>query len=132
MLDDRFASLPRAGDDVDDSIRQFRLLKNLREMDRGDAGGFGGLEDAGITSREGLRQFPGRHEQRKIPGNDLSGDAKWLSGPSWKCVIELVRPARVIKKVRRDEWQIDVPAFLDRLAAVHRFEHRKLARFFLN
>src|SRR5947207_1357681 len=127
MLDDRFASLPRAGDDVDDSIRQFRLLKNLGEMHRGDAGGFGGLQDAGVTSRERRRQFPRRHEQRKIPGNDLSSDAKWLSGPSWKCVIELVRPARVIKEMRRDERQIDVPAFLDRLAAVHRLEHSQLA-----
>ena len=34
--------------------------------------------------------------------------------------------------MRRDQRQIDVARFLDRLAAIHRFEHGQLARFFLN
>ena len=43
-------------------------------------------------------------------------------------VLELVRPARVVEEVRGGERQIDVARFLDRLAAVHRLEHRELAR----
>ena len=34
--------------------------------------------------------------------------------------------------MRRHERQIHVAAFLDGLAAVHRFEHRQLARFLLD
>src|SRR4051794_15707568 len=101
-------------------------------MQRRDAGRFRRLKDASVSSCERGRELPRRHQEREIPRDDLSGDAKWLSGPSWKCVIELVRPARIIKEMRRDERQIDVPAFLDRLAAVHGFEHGQLARFFLD
>ena len=49
-----------------------------------------------------------------------------------KRVFQFVRPAGVIKKMRGHERQIDVATFLDRFAAIHRFEHGQLARFFLN
>ena len=48
MIDERFAGCARAGNDVDDAVRQFRLLKNLREMHRGNAGGFRRLQHAGV------------------------------------------------------------------------------------
>ena len=49
-----------------------------------------------------------------------------------KGVLQLVRPARVIKKVRGDDGQIHVARFLDGLAAVHGFEHGQFARLFLD
>src|ERR1700730_13461936 len=99
MIDERFARFAGASDDVDHSIRQSRFLQNLREMHRGDAGGFRGLEDAGVSAREGRRKFPRRHQERKIPWNDLTGDTERARGAARKCVSEFVRPSGVIKKV---------------------------------
>ncbi len=49
-----------------------------------------------------------------------------------KRVLELVRPARVIEKVRRGKRDVDIARLFDRLAAVHRLEHRQCPRLFLN
>ena len=78
MIDQRLAGFAGAGDDVDDAVGQFGLLENFGEMHRGDAGGLGGFEDAGISAGERGREFPRRHEQREIPRNDLAGDAERL------------------------------------------------------
>ena len=43
-------------------------------------------------------------------------------------VLELVGPARVVEEVRGRERDVDVARLLDRLAAVHRLQHRELAR----
>ena len=47
--------------------------------------------------------------------------------PAGERVLELVRPARVVPEMRRRERHVDVAALLDRLARVHRLEHRELA-----
>ena len=49
-----------------------------------------------------------------------------------KAYVELVGPARVIEEVRGGERDVDVARLLDRLAAVHRLEHRELARLLLD
>jgi hypothetical protein len=46
-------------------------------------------------------------------------------------VVELIRPTGVVEEVRRHLRQIEVARLLDRLAAIHRLEHGKLARLFL-
>ena len=128
----RRAGLARAGDDVHHAFGQFRFLKNLRQPHRREAGGLGGLEHDGVAARERRRDFPRGHQQRKIPRNDLPRDAERLRRFAGKRVFQLVRPARVIKEMRGHERQIHVAAFLDRLAAVHRFEHGQLARLLLD
>ena len=75
VIDQRLAGFARAGDDIDHAVRQLRFLKNFRQMHRGDAGRLGRFEHAGISRRERGREFPRRHQQRKIPGNDLPGHA---------------------------------------------------------
>ena len=68
----------------------------------------------------------------KFHGNDLSRDAERPRFPPGKSVFEFVRPTGVIKKMRGHQRQIDVAAFLDGFAAIHRFDHGEFARFLLN
>ena len=114
MIHERRAGFARAGDDVHHAFRQFRFLKNLRQPHRGDAGGLRRLQHHGVPARQRRRDFPRRHQQRKIPRNDLPGDAQRLRVSAGKSVFQFVRPAGVIKKMRRHQRQIHVAAFLDR------------------
>ncbi len=100
-------------------------------MQRGDTRCFRRLEHAGVPASKRGSEFPGRHQKWEIPGDYLPRDSQRSRFPSWKCVIQFIRPAGVVKEMRRNQRQIDVARFLDRLAAVHRFEHSQLARFFL-
>ena len=75
MLNQRATGFARAGHDVDHAFGQFSFLKNFREMHRGDRRRLGRFQDTGISAGEGRREFPCRHQQRKIPGNDLTCDA---------------------------------------------------------
>src|SRR5208283_4865862 len=64
-----------AGDYVDYARGQGDLLANLGEGERGKRSEFGGLQHHGISGGEGRSNFPGEHEQGKIPGDDLPDDA---------------------------------------------------------
>ena len=101
-------------------------------MQRRDAGRFGRFQNAGVAAGKRGREFPRRHQQREIPGDNLARDSKRTWFPSGKCVLEFIRPTGVIKKMRCHERQVDVTRFLDGFAAIHRLEHGQLARFFLN
>ena len=92
-------------------------------MQRAERGGLRGLEDAGVAGGKGGGELPCGHEEREIPRDDLAGDAERTSPAAGESVVELVRPAGVVEEMRGDEGQVDVAAFLDRLAAVHRLEH---------
>ncbi len=108
------------------------FLENLGQMHRGDAGGLGRLQHAGVPAGEGGRELPRRHQKREIPRNDLPRDAERLRRPAGKRVAQLIRPAGVVEEVRRHQRQIDVAAFLDRLAAIHRLHDGQLARLLLD
>src|SRR4051812_48296421 len=94
-----------------------------------------GVVDAGLrttvfpAARAG--DLPGEHQQREVPRNDLGGDTERLRDPARERVLELVGPAGVIPEVGRGERDVDVARLLDRLARVHRLEHRELARALL-
>ena len=51
-----------AGHDVDNARRQFGLLEDLCQDERREGRRLGGLEDAGVSRREGGRELPRRHE----------------------------------------------------------------------
>jgi len=132
MIDERAASFARAGHDVNHAIGQPDLLENFGEMKSGDRSGLRRLQDTGVSASKRGRQLPRRHQQREIPGNDLSGDAEWPRFSAWESVFQFVGPACVIEKMCRYQRQIDVARFLDSFAAVHGFEHGQLARLFLD
>ena len=41
--------------------------------------GLGGLQNNGVTSGKGRANLPRKHEQRKVPGNNLATDTNGLS-----------------------------------------------------
>ena len=102
------AGLARARDDIDDARRQISLLDDPGEMERGQRRRFRGLQHDRVAAGERGRDLPGRHQQRKVPGNDLAADADRGDGVAGEGVLELIGPARVVKKVRDREWNIHV------------------------
>jgi hypothetical protein len=55
--------------------RQTHFDRELSESERGERGIFGGLDDDGVAGSQRGRDFPGKHEQRKIPRDDLADHA---------------------------------------------------------
>ena len=101
-------------------------------MESGERRGFGGFEDHGISAGEGGGNFPRQHQQREIPRDDLSRHPERPRGAAGEGISQLVRPAGIIEKMGGDQWEVDVPALADRLASIHRFQHRQFAGFFLD
>src|SRR5215472_2939600 len=62
-------------DDVDHAGWQACFFKPVGKFERGERSLFGRLEHAGATGGDGGTEFPGSHEQRIVPGNDLPRDA---------------------------------------------------------
>src|ERR671937_403832 len=86
---------------------------------------------ARVARRERRRDLPRQHQEREVPRNDLARNPERLRPAVRECVLELVRPARVVEEVRGGQRQVDVARLLDRLAAVERLEHGELARTLL-
>lgn len=107
MIDDRGARGSRARDDVDDPGRKIGILKNLGKLHGREWGCLGGLQNDRIAGREGWRDFPRGHEKRKIPRDDLTGNAERRGFSVGKRVGQLVRPAGVIEKVIGRQWDVD-------------------------
>src|SRR6185436_20556932 len=72
-------SLTITGDNVDDSFRKSRFLDQLREFHCPDRSLFGGFENNCVARCECWREFPRRHQQWKVPGNDLTTNANRLA-----------------------------------------------------
>ena len=128
VLDERGAGFTRAGDDVHDARRQPDVADQLGELERGERRRLRGLQHHRVAAGERRRDLPRRHQQRKVPRDDLAGNAERSRAPPRECVVELVRPAGVVEEVRRGQRHVDVARFADRLAAVERLDHRELAR----
>ena len=101
---------------------------DVGEQHRRERRGRGGLEHDRVAGGQRRGDLPGQHQQREVPRDDLGRDAERPGDPAREGVVELVRPAGVVPEVVRGERDVDVPALLDRLAGVHRFEDGELAR----
>ena len=55
------------------------MFDQLEKFDGGERSGLGGFEDATVSSGQTGGEFPGRHEQGVIPGNDLATNADGLA-----------------------------------------------------
>ena len=79
MLNERSAAtLAKSGHDVDDSWRQSAVGEVLREFQSRERGLLCGLEHAGTPGSNRRRKFPGRHEHRIVPGDNLPRHADGL------------------------------------------------------
>ena len=67
-----------AGKQVDDAIGEAGFLDEFGNAQRGERSLLGGLHDDGAAGGERGAEFPGLHQQRKVPRNDLANDADGL------------------------------------------------------
>ena len=125
-----FTGRPVAGNDIHDAGGQARILANLRERQRSERSEFRGFQHHRVTRSQSRRNLPGQHEQRKIPRNDLTHDT--ASRVTRKFLRQYLRPTRVMIKMPRDQWDIDIAALANRFAVVHRLQHREPPRVFLH
>ena len=65
--------------DIHHAIGKACFLNQFAEAQRRKRRLLRGLQHNGAACRQRRRQFPGRHQQRKIPGNDLADDADRLA-----------------------------------------------------
>ena len=127
VFDQSSSGLTRTRDDVDHALRKFALLEDFREPKCGERGGLCRLEHDRIAAGERRSKLPRRHQQGKVPGNDLrtDPDGPWIrvarNGPS-----QLVAPPCMVEEVLRHQWNVDVPTLLDGLATVDGLEDREL------
>ena len=56
-----------------------RLEGQLAQAERGEGGLLGRLEHDGAAGGQSRAPFPGHHQQREVPGDDLPGDADRLA-----------------------------------------------------
>lgn len=75
-----------AGDDVDDARWEAGLDHKLAEVESGQWGLLGGLEDNCISAGKGWRDFPGEHHEGEVP--------VMMSEP-WSSWADLTGAARV-------------------------------------
>src|SRR5262249_10824622 len=106
------------------------FLADLREGQRSERSEFGRLQDHRISGSESGRDFPGEHQQRKIPGNDLADNA--ARDVTGKFLRDQLSPAGVMIEMPCDQRNIDVAALANRFAVVECFQHCEAARMFLN
>ena len=129
LHDWRAAGLPKAGDDVHDTFRQPDFLEPLRHLQRCERSLLRWLEDARTSSGERWSQFPRRHQQRIVPGNNLSGNAHRLLQSQTHGVIghridvaqNLRRQASVVLEAGRHVADIEL-GFNDRLPGIPAFQ----------
>ncbi len=102
------------------------MLAHLCEQQGREGRGLGGLQDNGVSARERRSNFPGEHKEWEIPRNDLTGNANGTGIRSEPRVFEFVCPTCVVEEPVRDERDIDIACFLDRLSIVQRFQNSEL------
>ncbi len=124
------------GNDIDDTFRKSCFLNQLREFHRADRRLLSGFEHHRVSGRQRRREFPRGHQQRKIPGNDLTANTdrfaqrvvEHLAGNRNRFAFDLRGPAGEVFKVLNHLRKIDVERLFDRLAIVSRFQRRQFSR----
>ena len=122
VLDEQLARFPVAGDHVEDARGQTGIVRQLGEREGGERRELGGLEDDRAPGGERGSDFPGDHQQREVPRDDLPDDSR---GPVPRELrLQQLRPAGVMVEVTGDERDVDVARFADRLAVIEALEQR--------
>ena len=126
------AGLAKAIHDIDDAGRQAHVFEPACKFKRRQRSLLRGLEHARAARRERRRQLPCGHQQRKIPGNDLSRNADGLAQREAQRIgrhgihvaHNFVRQAAVIFKAGGHIRDVEF-GFHNGLAGVARFQFRK-------
>ena len=130
MADDCGTGVAAAGDDVDKAGRQAGFLRDFGKAERGQTGIFRRLEHHRVAGRQGWCDLPGQHQQRKIPWDDLAGDAnRQMVG---KLAAQQLGPAGMVVEMAGDQRDVDIAGFADRFAVVHRLQNGQHAGVLLH
>ena len=131
MRDERRAGGAVAREHVEDAGWEPRLQGQLPEPQGGQRRLLGGLEHDRAAGRQRRPDLPDRHQQREVPGDDLSADADRLAsrvtedpgiaGGDGRS-IDLGRPACVVLEVGDGVGHVHPLGELQRLAVVERLE----------
>src|SRR5262249_27305569 len=123
----------KAVDDIDDARRQARFFEPVGKFKNCEWSLLGRLEHASAAGGNGRSEFPGGHEQRVIPGNNLAGDADGFAHGEAQSVGrngihvagDLVGETAVILEAGRDVGNVEL-GFDDGFAGVAAFEFGEL------
>ncbi len=141
MLDNRRAGRGTvAGHDVDHAVGNAGLLGQPGHPQAGERRLLGRLHHDRAAGGQGRAPFPGHHQHREIPGNDLPDHAHRLASAVAEVVaadrnrlaVDLVGVAGVVAEHVDHERQIAMAGFANRLAVVERFERGQLVDFFFD
>ena len=128
-IDDHLAHGTIAGNDIHDALGQARLTADVGKQQRSERRIFSRFQDHRVAHRQRGRDLPCQHQEREVPRDDLTADAKRL--PTRHFLIHQLRVACVMVEMTLHQRNIDVAALADRLAVVECFEHRKEAAVLL-
>jgi len=116
--------------DVEDAWRQPDFARQLGKTERGEGCELGGLHHDRVPRSERGRDFPRHHQQREVPGDDLTHDANRLIAGELR--RQQLCPPGVMVEVAGDERNIEIARLADRLAVVETLEHGEEPRVALD
>lgn len=104
------------GDDVDHTSGEASLLDELTGVQTGEGGLLSGLEDNGVTRRNGGGDLPRPHEEGEVPRDDLTADTNGLVAGVGeglgvgvnRLTVDLVGPAGVVTDTAQSVGQVDL------------------------
>src|SRR5258708_19641014 len=97
MVDDPFTDFAVASNNIDYTRRQTNFVADFRELERCNRGEFGGLHHNRIAHCQPGRNFPGQHEEREVPRENLPD-------PPDRTVIATLRP----HQLRPPNWLVTI------------------------
>ena len=127
---------PEPGDDVDHALGEAGLHDQLAQAERRQRRLLGRLEHDRVARGQGGTQFPGRHQQREVPRDDLSHHAQRFPQrvrvvhragrvghrQRDRVALDLVGPAGHVLEQLGGQRHIDRAGDADRLAVVEGFQ----------
>ena len=101
---------------------------------------FGGLQDDRAAGGQGRTPLPRQHQQREVPGNDLTGHTHRLAAGVAKIVPanrdrvagQFIGPAGIVPQAVDRQRQVGRAAVADRLAVVQGFQGGKFFQILLH
>src|SRR5215470_19678780 len=142
----RPCSFPVAWDNIDYPIGNSRLLKELAEQQAREWRLFRGLENHRAPGGQRRAEFPRRHQQREVPGNDLSYDTDWLTqrvreilgarrvryGDRNRVPLEFGRPPCHVAEQVGSQRNVGGARYFEGLAVIECFEFGELLQVLIN
>jgi hypothetical protein len=129
-----------AGDDVEDALRQPRLLAQLGELERGQRRLRGRLQHHGVAGGQRGGDLPRREQEGEVPGHDCADHADRLPQREREGVVpqrqrlavDLAGPAAEVPEHLGRERDLDLAGIEQRLAGAQALQPRHLVQVLLD